>query len=461
MFSIKLKIIFSYTLLFGILITIFAFIIYQTIKQNNLSRLDANLNSYSNIMQTEIEEELNENNKIIESEIKTIPAQGLYGVRIQIFDKQKGVVLADSILSKENSISEYSYTTKANTFKILNINGQRFRALFSPIEADEDTNFIIQTAASLRNIDEDLDRLLLIFWFVIPFTLIITGLTAYFISKKAFKPVTQMAEMANQISIDNLDRRLELPGSNDEIYLLGEKLNLMIERIDNSVKAQKQFIADASHEIKTPLTIIQTELELTEKKLNDFSSKQNIKTALSEVERLNALVQSLLTIVKLESFNNSINFKMFRLDELLVNCIQLMRKTADEKNIQLAITLAEPVNINADEEKLKSIFINLLDNAIKYSPQAGSVAIDLQADNFQAIISIADNGIGISKEEIDKIFKRFYRSAEIRSEINGSGLGLSIAQKLTEMHNGKLTVQSEVGKGSKFLLSLPLNIPIH
>ena len=363
MFSIKFKIILSYTILFGILLTIFVVIIYQSVKQNDLSRLDANLNSYSNILQTEIEEELNEDYFLNPDEIKSIPSQGMYDVRVQVFDKRKGKIFSDSILTEDNSFDKEMNFIKVNIYKTIKINNKAYRSLLSPVEADEDTTLVLQTAASLENIENDLNRLLLIFWIVIPLALLITGLTAFFISKKAFKPVIQMAETANRISIDSLDKRLDLPNTRDEIFGLGETLNQMIERIDNSVKSQRQFIADASHEIKTPLTIIQTELELAEKKLVDLSLKENIQVALSEVERLNGLVQSLLTLVKLESFQNILNLKNIRLDELLVECFRTMKKTADENNIQLTISLSDPVEIKGDEEKLKSIFINLIDNA--------------------------------------------------------------------------------------------------
>ncbi len=458
MFSIKFKIILSYTILFGILLTIFVVIIYQSVKQNDLSRLDANLNSYSNILQTEIEEELNEDYFLNPDEIKSIPSQGMYDVRVQVFDKRKGKIFSDSILTEDNSFDKEMNFIKVNIYKTIKINNKAYRSLLSPVEADEDTTLVLQTAASLENIENDLNRLLLIFWIVIPLALLITGLTAFFISKKAFNPVIQMAETANRISIDSLDKRLDLPNTRDEIYGLGETLNQMIERIDNSVKSQRQFIADASHEIKTPLTIIQTELELVEKKLVDLSLKENIQVALSEVERLNGLVQSLLTLVKLESFQNILNLKNIRLDELLVECFRTMKKTADENNIQLTVSLSDPVEIKGDEEKLKSIFINLIDNAVKYSGKNSVVSIEMRKSNNDSVeISVADNGQGMTTEEANNVFKRFYRSNETRSDISGSGLGLSITKKLVEMHNGKIKVQSSPGKGSKFTVILPIN----
>lgn len=456
MFSIKSKIIFAYTSLFGILLIIFAVIIYQSTKQNSIERLDANLLSYSNIIQSEMEEELNENFKLNSDEIKSISSQGMYDVRIQLFDKAKGKLISDSLLSKDNSIKNF-LNLKTNKFITLEFDGKKYRSLISPAEEDMNTNFVLQTAASLKNVDTDLNRLLLIFFIVIPFALLITGLTAYYISKRAFIPITFMVETANKISINSLDKRLKTPNKKDEIFLLGQTLNNMIERIDDAVKSQKQFIADASHEIKTPLTIIQTELELALKKLNDLSIKENIDIALSEVERLNGLVKSLLTLVKLESLNDVLNIQNIRLDELLIDCFRSMKKTADENSVQFTISITDPVEIMGDEEKLKSIFINLIDNGIKYSGKCGIVSIDLKKGNKNAVqISISDNGPGMRENEIENMFKRFYRSSEVRSDIIGSGLGLSIAKKLVELHNGTIAVRSSLGNGSQFIVTLPL-----
>ncbi len=346
---------------------------------------------------------------------------------------------------------------KKDLYKTISIKGKPFRSLLIKVDSDNNSAIILQTAASLENINDDLNRLLLIFYTVIPLVLIITGLTAFFISKKAFSPVARMAETANKISIDNLDKRLLLPNSKDEIHALAKTLNQMIERIDNSVKSQKQFIADASHEIKTPLTIIQTELELAEKKLNDLSLKENIQIALSEVERLNQLVQSLLTIVKLESFSDNLNFQSVRLDELLVDCVHTMTKTAEEKNIRIAISLTDPVEINGDEEKLKSVFINLIDNAVKYSPQNGNVSVEMKKNKYEVIVSVINDGQGIDKEELNKIFERFFRSNETRSQIEGSGLGLAIAKKIVELHKGVIKVESKPGEKTVFYVTLPLS----
>ncbi len=455
MFSIKSKIIFAYTTLFGILLIVFAVIIYQSIKQNSIRRLDANLISYSNILQTEMEEEINEKFKIDGGEIKSLPSEGLYDVRIQLFDKGKGKIISDSLLA-DKQISLKNFTGRK--FETLEINGAKYRSFITQAEEDMDSNLVLQTAASLKNVEADLNELLLIFSLVIPFALVITGLTAFIISKRAFMPVTQMAETANQVSINRLDKRLKLPDKEDEIFILGKTLNEMIERIDEAVKSQKQFIADASHEIKTPLTIIQTELELAEKENKELPAKENIEIALYEIERLNRIVSSLFTLVKLDSPGEKLNISQIRLDELLIDCYRVMKRTADENGINLQISISDPIEIFGDEDKLKSVFVNLIDNGIKYSGKNSSVIISVKNyDEKNASVSIADNGKGLNEEELANIFKRFYRSNEIRSESEGNGLGLSIVKRIVELHNGKILSKSKAGKGSEFIVIIPIN----
>ena len=232
----------------------------------------------------------------------------------------------------------------------------------------------------------------------------------------------------------------------------------MIERIDNAFKSQKRFVANASHEIKTPLTVIQTELEILEKKMNDADTQESIKNALSEIENLTKLTNSLLTIVKLDASQSKLNLSNFRIDELLADCIQTLNKAAMNRDIQINLFIDDPVEINADKEKLRSVFLNLIDNAIKYSLFNSEIKIRTNKSDDKISISIENSGHGIPQSDIPYIFNRFYRSNEIRAEINGSGLGLAIAKEIVELHRGKISVESKVNDKTNFTVILPENI---
>ena len=458
MFSIKTKIILAYTVVFGIMLTAFAAIIYHSNKEAAFLRLNTNLKGYAISLRTEIEDELHDNSTLNLDKLTSIKSKGLIGERFQLFDRDGKIIVKDSILSRGSTPGLSKILNGKFEYEKKRINHHKYHIFWNKFESENDSVYILETAASVKDVFDDLNRLFYLFLIIIPAGLIITGFAAYFISKAAFKPITQMANTAKNISGENLDKRLELPKAKDEVRSLGETLNEMIERIDNAFKSQKRFVANASHEIKTPLTVIQTELEILEKKMNDPDTQESIKNALSEIENLTKLTNSLLTIVKLDASQSKLNLSNFRIDELLADCIQTLNKAAMNRDIQINLFIDDPVEINADKEKLRSVFLNLIDNAIKYSLFNSEIKIRINKSDDNISISIENSGHGIPQSDIPYIFNRFYRSNEIRAEINGSGLGLAIAKEIVELHRGKISVESKVNDKTNFTVILPENI---
>ncbi len=457
MFSIKSKIILAYTIVFGVILTVFAGVIYNSTKKTAFNKLDTNLKGYAISLRTEIEDEFDDTSYLDIKKLKSVEAKGLTGERFQLFERNGKIVLKDSILSKI-PFNEFSKVMNNSfVYERRKIGHHRYHILWSKFETENDSVYILETAASVKDVFEELDRLFYLFLIIIPAGLILTGFAAYYISKAAFKPITNMADTAKNISGKNLDMRLELPKAKDEVRSLGETLNEMIERIDNAFKSQKRFVANASHEIRTPLTVIQTELEILGKKLKDQDEKESISTVLSEIEDLTKLTNSLLTIAKLDSSQTKLNISQIRIDELLADCAQAMNNAALKKNIKINLSINDPVEIQADKEKLKSVFLNLIDNAIKYSNQDSTVKIILERMTDNKIkIGFEDTGYGILSSEIPYIFNRFYRSNETRAEISGSGLGLAIAKEMLDLHGGEIKVESKIGKKTIFTITLPL-----
>ena len=459
MLSIKSKIILAYTVVFGVMLVVFAGIIYNSTKEASFLKLNTNLKSYSISLRTEIEDELDDSASLDMKKLSSIRSKGLIGERFQLFNKEGEVIIKDSILSKIPAPNLSKVLNESFEMDRQKIDHRKYHILWSAFETENDSVYILEAAASVKDVFDELDRLFYLFLIIIPSGLIITGFAAYFISKAAFKPITEMANTAKNISGVNLDKRLELPKAKDEVRALGETLNEMIERIDNAFKSQKRFVANASHEIRTPLTVIQTELEILEKRLNDIESKESIKNALSEIENLTRLTNSLLAIAKLDAAETKLNLSLVRIDELLADCAQTMNQATIKKNIQINLSIDDAVEIKADKEKLKSVFLNLIDNAIKYSFPHTSVTIDIeQVANDKVKIRVENAGPGISPAEIPFIFNRFYRSNEIRAEINGSGLGLAIAKEIIELHRGEIKVESKAGERTIFNITLPTNI---
>jgi signal transduction histidine kinase len=376
--------------------------------------------------------------------------------RFQLFNDTGKIITGDTIITNPDLSLISSVIKGSDSFKIHKAGRRWSRIYYSSLELNEQTNHVLVVSASLEELHEDLENLQLLFFIIIPVALLLAGFSAYWIAKKAFKPVNNMIATANEISAYSLDKRLNVPKANDEIKFLSLTLNSMIERLDKTFKSHRQFIADASHEIRTPLTIIQTELELSIKKIEDKQTSESIKTSLGEIDKLSRLTNSLLTLAKIDAAKNNLEISNVRLDELIMECAQKLRWLAEQNKSKINILVDEVVEIEGDIDKLKSIILNLLENAIKYSGGSKKVKIELkQAGQDFVNIIVSDNGEGINEKDIPHLFERFYRSNETRSEVDGNGLGLAIVKEFVDMHSGKIDVKSRPGE-TVFTVKLPL-----
>jgi signal transduction histidine kinase len=340
-------------------------------------------------------------------------------------------------------------------------NHHKYRVLQSPVEIDNQIRYVIQVAAPMHDLDETLSHLRILFWLTIPAGLLFAGIIALLITRLAFKPMMNMVVTAEQITASNLDARLELPRGHDEVYTLGSALNEMIKRIDTTLKGQRQFIADASHELRTPLTIIRSELESVMRSSRHSSTKQSVVISLTELDHLASMINNLLTLARLDGSQVTLKVSPVRMDELIIECVQAVRGIATGKGVRLKVFVEEALEVQGDEEKLKSVIFNLLENAVKYSPKKGVVTVSLALSRAEAaaVLTVGDRGMGIPVSEQDRIFERFFRGAQPRSSSEGSGLGLAIVKRFVEMHKGRISVQSEEKKGSVFTVEIPLGDP--
>jgi signal transduction histidine kinase len=459
MFTIKAKIVFAYTLVFGVLLTAFALIIYQGALDTEVAKLDARLETHADKIQTELEEDESEAGFPRRLELDSVRTEGLADAKVRLLTADGRIVFADSGFALDTRMKWNSGDVTALQKATVKMGGRRVRVLQGPVEIRDRVSYLVQIAAPLDEIERSLGRLRLLFLILIPAGLFLAGCAAWFITAMAFKPMMKMVKTAETISAKNLDARLELPKARDEVRKLGSALNEMMQRIDSAVRSQKQFIADASHELRTPLTIIRTELESAQRTIRHPSSKQSISTALLELDQLSKMVGDLLMLARLDAAQVKFEPARLRLDELLVECVQAVGGVAKRRRVRLRLFVQEAVEASGDREKLKSVILNLLDNAIKYAGRRGmvSASLVLQPDSpGSAFIVIHDSGQGISSSEQEKIFRRFYRAPQSRSRADGSGLGLAIARRFVEMHKGWISVQSEEGRGSTFTIQLPL-----
>ena len=317
----------------------------------------------------------------------------------------------------------------------------------------------IYVAYPLGELTELLDNLFSIFLVLIPIALAFSVGGGWFLAYKSLKPVDEVTRTFRQITARNLDQQIPERGVDDEIGRLVSTFNGMILRLKNSFSQVTQFSVDASHELRTPLTIMRGEVELALRNPKETEEYRRILASiLEEVIRLSNIIDSLLTLSKSDIGQQEVLFKeQVDLKDLMAELYEDCEIIAMKKQISIELSHNEELSINGDRIRLRQLLLNLVDNAIKYTPERGRVTLSLERDNGFARIVIRDTGIGIAKDEHSKIFDRFYRVDKARSrELGGSGLGLSIAKWIAEMHKGRIEVESELDFGSAFLVYLPL-----
>jgi len=276
--------------------------------------------------------------------------------------------------------------------------------------------------------------------------------------QRSLQPVDRIIDTAERISSRNLSDRLPVPNTRDEFERLSTALNNMIRRLDDAFQQTQRFLADASHELRTPLTIIHGELEAVIQKTEGTREVRDLAgSALEEVDGLKKIVEGLFTVCRLDAGEAQENSTTFDLGALAAGTADQMSLLVDDKNISIACHLPEKVLVNGDRARLKQVIVNLLDNAIKYTPNGGHIEVRVLRRDGKASLEVADNGIGIPSTALPHIFDRFFRVDKARSrELGGAGLGLSIVKSICAAHAGRVLVESREGEGSRFTVELPI-----
>ena len=293
---------------------------------------------------------------------------------------------------------------------------------------------------------------------LIPLILLLTALGGYYITKKAFRPINNIAKTANDITTQkDITRRIEIePDSKeDELYHLSATLNKMLDKIENLIKQEKQFTSDASHELRTPISVILAQGEYLLDIAKDEKEKELAQTIVDKSKQISKLVSRLLLLARIDQNRQKFNKEKVDLGVIVDVAIDSMKELASQKGILLFANVPEGMIVDADESLLLSAITNLISNGIKYGKESGHVSVSASKLSDKTEIVVADNGVGISEEHIDKIWTRFYRVDDVRNdEYGSSGLGLSMVKSIIKLHVGKITVKSEIGKGTKFRIEL-------
>lgn len=295
---------------------------------------------------------------------------------------------------------------------------------------------------------------------LLPLGILFAIAVGHFLAERALAPVQRVVDIANSINVTCLDRRIDVPHAHDEIGQLASALNSLIARLEQAVKEIRRFTADASHEIRTPIAALRAEAELV---LRSPRSSEEYTHALEivvdEATRLGRLTDQLLHLSRHDAGITPSLHEPVQLDALLPDVVDQLQSLATIRGIALHCESDVPTEVLGDDIRLSQVFFNVVENAIKYTPAGGSVAVRLRKADKEAVVDVEDSGIGISSQDLPRIFERFYRADPSRQSEGGAGLGLSIAKTVVTEHRGVIDVSSQPGTGTKVTIRLPKSLP--
>ncbi|MBN1545779.1 MAG: heavy metal sensor histidine kinase [Syntrophaceae bacterium] len=337
------------------------------------------------------------------------------------------------------------------------------RILTYPIEADSRLIGILQIADSLGPLALTLREHQVLMAIFGPMILLFLTISSWVISGRALAPVVQITAAARRIGAESLSQRLPVSPCPDEIADLQLTFNSMLERLEESFNKVRQFTADASHELRTPLAILKGETEVALRWGKDVTElQQTLESNLEEIDRLGRIIDDLLALAKSEAGQIPLTLDDVNLSDLMQGLYLLGKALGEPKSIEfhMQLDIERELHLVGDRLQLHRMLLNLISNAIKYTPEGGRVEVQLAVVAGSAQIRVVDNGIGIGKEHLPHLFDRFYRVDDVRNrDIGGSGLGLSIVQWIAKAHGGTIQVESQLNHGSVFTLTLPLSGP--
>jgi heavy metal sensor kinase len=471
--GIRLQLMLWYTTVFAVLLFCSDAILYTQLQTSLTTSLDTALQHQTQ----QIASGINNQNGTInvqdvtgdlpESNSNTPEPQGshvdvTFGTLIRILDPQGRVVRVSpafrALIVPAASLTQPLHGTPWQG-NVTTRDGQAVR-LYSMAVLDNGAPFaVVQVGESLTQLNTSLQSVLLELLLIAPFALLLGALGSYWLATRAFIPIDRLTRTARQIKAGDLHRRVPIPPAHDEVHRLAETLNEMIERLDQAFARQRRFVADASHELRTPVAVIQSMADLA---LSQEPIPQEYATLLenitAETERLGHLISDLLALARSDEGQTILEQEPVRLDLLTRAVAANAEVLAAEHGITVQVLPGEAITILGDEARLIQAVMNLLDNAILYTNAGGQVILSVKRKGNQALLTICDTGIGIAPEHLSHIFERFYRvdPVRVRTEGNSSGLGLSIVEWVVQAHGGSIMVESQVGQGSTFTVTLPI-----
>jgi two-component system OmpR family sensor kinase len=454
-----------YVLTFVVTTLILFSFMYIRLKHHLLRELDKFLEDESRVFASEISESRMDIKKAMIDYEQDIFARKSNPVDARVLNSEGHVVASRNFV-------EFAYPLDLDReklrriekdgkyFETVRVPGKRtpYRVISLRVSIDEKMDYIVQVGLRTARVSKTLSNFRHNLLTAIPIVLVLGAVGGWFLAKRSLAPIAHITETARRITASNLGERVKPRGSGDELDHLIATLNEMISRLEDSFKRISQFTADASHELRTPISSMRGEAELLLSKPRPIQEYQGVLA--NHIEKLDFIMRMINDLILLSKFDSNeagLEMVQVKLNDFLANLWELFRVLGEQKGVTFTLEDIEEANVLGDRTRLQQLFTNLIDNAIKFTPSGGHVDLSLKRDGVFARVFVKDTGIGIPREEFERIFERFYRVDKSRArESGGTGLGLSICRWIAKAHHGKIEVKSELGKGAEFIVSLPL-----
>lgn len=451
--SLRLRLALTYTTLIGVVLLLFGVLIFTIVDRVLLDQIDSRLNQAA----VQIIERVRVS-PANQFDVRQLAAyQPTENLIFQVWDTQQRLQFSRPA-GLQQPLNESGVRIGQQFYSSQTLNNVRLRVLSVPLRTSRGPVGYLQVGLSLALVDITRSTLATVLIILTLTLMVVVMVTTWALTGEALSQLGMVTDLATQITqADDLSRRIPVTNaSQDEVGRLIMAFNQTLERLEKLFDSQRRFLADVSHELRTPLTVIKGEVGLM--RLTNQLDEESLTNIEKEVDRLTRLVGDLLLLAQAESGRLPLDFQSVELDTVLLEVLQQMRTLASGK-VELKLVDIDQVLVRGDRDRLKQVMLNLIANAVNYTPPGGEVRLSLQRRDGQAQLLVEDSGPGIPPEDLPHIFDRFYRAdpSRKRSENSGFGLGLSIAQWIVQRHGGQIEVESQPGHGARFIVWLPVS----
>ena len=456
--SFRLQLTAWYLLLFAVLFVGFSLFLYGLLARGLYQRLDETLSSQARTAAGLFQDELREHKgDAPAAAAEAISEMNFRGALLAVFDGKTLLAGSAAVADRELlDVIGQGVSGKREVHSTISLHGKtKARAAAYPFVIDG-RQYVLLTVESLHDTREELELVRGVLYVALPLFLLIAGAGGFLLTTRSLAPLGWMAEQARAITDKNLHQRLDIGAAHEELRVLADSFNELLSRLDQSFETMRRFVADASHELRTPLSVIRGEADVAlthDRSPGEY--QESLVIIQDEARRLSRLVDDLLNLARADAGHVNLRIEEFYLNDLLADCCRAFQGAASIKKVSLDCLCPGDVAFRGDQELVRRLIFNLLDNAIRYTPPGGRVMANLEADGGELRIQVADTGIGIPPEAAPHIFERFYRGDQARSRQNGGfGLGLSIVKWIAESHRGAVDFTSLPGEGTTFTVLL-------